>query len=79
MCLIIIYTEVCLEKQLASTFLTVNDLEWDAVATLLFVFTVGYATIEVQENHRKMDTTETTNYCMPIKISEEHWNRVKSS
>jgi len=42
------------------------------MATLLFVFTVGYATIKVQENHRKMDTTETTNYCMLIKISEEH-------
>jgi len=44
----------------------------DVMATLLFVFTVGYATIEVQENHRKMDTIKATNCCMPIKISEEH-------
>lgn len=72
MCLIIIYTEVCLDKQLSSTFLIVNDLEYDAMATLLFVFSVGYTTIEDQENHRKMDTIEATMYCMLIKISEEH-------
>jgi len=34
---------------------------------MLFVFTVGYATIAVQENHRKMDTVEATNYCMLLK------------
>lgn len=62
MCLIIIYTEVCLEKQLSSTF--------------LIVFPVGYASTAVQENHKKMDTIEAKNYCMLIKISEEHWNRV---
>lgn len=72
MCLIITNTEVCLEKQLSSTFLIVNDLEQDVTATMLFIFIVGYATIAVQENHTKMDTTEATNYYMLIKISEEH-------
>jgi hypothetical protein len=31
------------------------------------VFTVGYATTAVQENHTKMDTVEATNYCMLLK------------
>jgi hypothetical protein len=51
MCLIITYTEVCLEKQLSQTFLILND----DMATLLFIFTVRHAITEVQENHRKMD------------------------
>jgi len=60
----------------------ISYCEWSGIRCYdhtAFCCTVGFVTIEVQENHRKMDTIEATNCCMLIKISEEHRNRVRRS